>query len=122
MDITRLKELRKKAGLTQVELASIFGYSTQRYNYYETGKNEPDNETILKFAQHFRVSTDYLLGSSDDPTPPDEKKADSEGMTPSEAAIQYFIAENGREPTIDELKSFLAVAKGLFSTLPDKAN
>lgn len=120
--VDRLKALRQKAKLTQTELAAVFGFSNQRYNYYETGKNEPDNETLLKFADYFRVSTDYLLGNTDDPTPPDEKKATPVSKTPSEAAIEYFIAENGREPTIQELEGFLAIAKGLFKILPNKAD
>ena len=79
MDVTRLKQLRCKAGLTQAELANAFGFSAQRYNYYETGKNEPDNETLLKIAQYFDVSTDYLLGNTGDPTPPDKKNLTFDG-------------------------------------------
>ena len=80
MDIKRLRKLRQKQGLTQEEMAKVLGYSRQRYNFYETGKREPDNETIVKLADFFEVSTDYLLGTTDDPTSPTKEKDPLEGL------------------------------------------
>lgn len=61
----RLKELRGKR--TQEEIAMKIGVSRARYSHYENGRSEPDNETLRKIADVFNVSTDYLLGRTDDP-------------------------------------------------------
>jgi len=117
MDIYRLKRLRKKTGLTQTEFATIFGFSNQRYNYYETGKREPDNETLLKFANYFNISVDYLLGNTDDPTPPDAKKEASpysDRETLKLALIKAGIIPEDRDLTNEEYALLFGAAKGLF--------
>src|SRR5690554_2966220 len=63
----RLKSLREKEGLTQQELADILQITRSALSLYETNKREPDNETMKKFADHFDVTTDYLLGRADKP-------------------------------------------------------
>lgn len=57
----RLKELRVNRGLSQKELAEIFGVSNTTISMYESGQREPDFEITVKFADFFNVSTDYLL-------------------------------------------------------------
>lgn len=57
-----LKELRIKAGISQIAVAQALGISRQAYNYYENGKRDPDTEMIKRIAEYFNVSTDYLLG------------------------------------------------------------
>lgn len=61
----RIKTLREELGLKQEELANKMSVSTSAIGMYETNKREPNNELILKLAQFFNVSTDYLLGKSD---------------------------------------------------------
>lgn len=63
----RLKELRKSNGKTQKDLAEYLGNSERGYQNYEIGKREPRLEILSKLADYFNVSTDYLLGRSDDP-------------------------------------------------------
>lgn len=63
----RLKELRNKKSITQVELGKAIGLSKQTISTYELGTREPDNETLLKLANFFNVSLDYLLGRTDNP-------------------------------------------------------
>lgn len=53
---------RKKRELTQAEVAKILNISRVAYTLYETGKNMPTTESILKLADLYKVSTDYLLG------------------------------------------------------------
>jgi transcriptional regulator with XRE-family HTH domain len=62
----RLKQLRLEKSLTQIGLAKIFNTSHATINRYEKSVNEPDSETINKFADYFNVSTDYLLDRTDD--------------------------------------------------------
>ena len=62
MTMLRLKEVRERKGLDQKEVAKQFGLSVSTISLYETGKREPALETVVKFANFFGVTTDYLLG------------------------------------------------------------
>lgn len=57
-----LKNLRKKLKLTQTEVASLLGMSSQRYNKYELEINEPDVDTLKKLANVFKTSIDEIVG------------------------------------------------------------
>ena len=57
-----LRELRLSKKLTQEETAKIIGVARGTYTHYELNKREPDNDTLLKIANLFGVTTDYLLG------------------------------------------------------------
>ncbi|MCY8504517.1 helix-turn-helix domain-containing protein [Bacillus atrophaeus] len=57
----RLKELRDSKKLTQDKLAEILGISRGTYAHYEINKRKPDYETLIKLADFYGVSTDYLL-------------------------------------------------------------
>ena len=61
----RLKELRKEKKLTQVQMAAVLEISGRNYQNYELGKYEPDVDGLIKIADYFGVSLDYLLGRSD---------------------------------------------------------
>ena len=58
----RLKELRKKSNLTQKALAEIVGSSERGIQNYELENNKPTSDVLIKLADYFNVSTDYLLG------------------------------------------------------------
>lgn len=62
----RLKALRESAGLDKKEVAERLGYGLSNYGSYET-KILPSIERLVDLAQFFDVSTDYLLGLTDDP-------------------------------------------------------
>lgn len=59
----KFKEERLKKGLNQVEFAKIFNVTKQTVSNWESGKRKPDNDTIVKIANFFDVTTDYLLGN-----------------------------------------------------------
>ncbi len=63
----RLYDLRKDAGLTQDEPASILSVNKHSISSYERGKSEPPDIIKIEIAKFFRVSVDYLLGVTDDP-------------------------------------------------------
>jgi transcriptional regulator with XRE-family HTH domain len=64
----RLRDLRKgRQALTQAKLAEILDVSQQAVGLWERGKNMPSHELVSKIASFFDVTTDYLLGISDDP-------------------------------------------------------
>lgn len=88
----RLKESRKQARLTQVEIAEVLGISQPAYASWERGTKKPTQENLVKIAQILNVSVDYLVGNS-------EEKADeldniellfrmnSKGLTEAEKTV-----------------------------------
>ena len=58
----RLKELRKERNLSQLKLAMDLDMNQNSISRYETMEREADYETLIKFANYFNVSIDYLLG------------------------------------------------------------
>lgn len=64
---TRLRELRIRENLSQVELSKKLNISNVTLSQYENGVRKPDISTISEFADYFDVTTDYLLGRSSNP-------------------------------------------------------
>jgi len=60
--IKNLKKLRQESGVSQQRLADIILVSQQSVNKYENKNVEPDIETLVKIADYFDVSLDYLAG------------------------------------------------------------
>ncbi|AJE12370.1 XRE family transcriptional regulator [Clostridium botulinum] len=58
----RLRELREEKQLTQEELGKLLNVSRQAVSSYEKGENEPTIDALVKIANIFNVSLDYLLG------------------------------------------------------------
>lgn len=65
----RIRDLRKAAGMTMKQLGAIIGVAESTVSQYETGKREPDFETLLMLGEYFGVTVDYILGN--DPVEPD---------------------------------------------------
>ncbi len=61
----RLKELRKSRKKTQREMAEYLRIGLRAYQYYESAEHYPDVPGLIALADYFEVSTDYLLGRSD---------------------------------------------------------
>ena len=59
---SRLYELRTRTNKTQGEIAKEIGVARTTYACYESGQNEPDLKTLLKIADLYKVSLDYLAG------------------------------------------------------------
>lgn len=78
----RLYELREKANLKQTELAEKVELKSGAISKYEKGLTQPNMDTLIKFAELFHVSTDYLLGISSIPNP-----YTTENFTPKEVDI-----------------------------------
>jgi len=89
----RLKELRKQAHLTQVELASKLGIVQSSYADWERGKKKPTQDNLVKIAQILNVSVDYLVGNS-------EEKADELDN------IELLFRMNSKGLTDEEKKVF----------------
>lgn len=64
----RLYQLRKARGLSQKQLGEVFGLSNHAISMMEAGERGTTIEKLVAMAEYFGVSTDYLLGVTDDPT------------------------------------------------------
>jgi transcriptional regulator with XRE-family HTH domain len=64
----RLKEIRKERGISQLKLALDLNMNQNSISRYEKGSREADYATLIKLADYFGVSIDYLLERTDDPT------------------------------------------------------
>ena len=62
----RLKELRSERNISQCALAQQVGLSKSAYSRFETGEREPLTSHIIMFSNFYKVSTDYILGLSDE--------------------------------------------------------
>ena len=61
----RLRELRKEKKRTQAQMADYLQCSMRAYQYYESATHYPEIPDLMKLADFFEVSTDYLLGRSE---------------------------------------------------------
>lgn len=74
MQFCRIRDLREDNDLKQQQLADYLHVKQATYSEYESGKINVPVEVFLKLADFYGVSTDYLLGRTDDPTPPAKKQ------------------------------------------------
>ena len=65
----RILEARKKNNETQTELAELIDVGKSTISGIENGNNTTTAEKIALICEHYKISADYLLGLSDDPTP-----------------------------------------------------
>lgn len=96
----KLKELRKAKGISLKELGSIVGVAESTMSLYENGKRQPDYETLLKLAEFFGVTVDYLLRGKDE----------SENL-PEELAI---FNRGARKLSPENRKKLLDMARIMF--------
>lgn len=58
---TKLKSARTNSGLTRKQIATLIGVSESMIGHYETGERLPSLNILVKLANHYKVSIDYLL-------------------------------------------------------------
>ncbi|MDY4976751.1 MAG: helix-turn-helix domain-containing protein [Clostridia bacterium] len=61
----RLRKLRESKGLYQKDVAAVLGVDRTTYVKYERGDSDPGKENLIKLANFFDVSVDYILGNED---------------------------------------------------------
>ena len=64
----RLRELREETAVTQMQLANALGLTQNAIGMMERGHRGTTLDKLVLLAEHFHVSTDYLVGITDDPT------------------------------------------------------
>ena len=69
MYFRRIYDLREDRDIKQKTVAEYLGMDPTVYRRYEKGVRSVPVDVIIKLADYYHVSTDYLLGRTDDPTP-----------------------------------------------------
>ncbi len=91
----RIRALRKKRGLTQVQLSRQTGISQSNVSQYERFV-EPPASALGKIAETLGTTADYLIGRTDDPEPPVK-------LSPRLRKLLTAVAALDHEPTVDDL-------------------
>ena len=97
---SRLKHLRLEKNLRQDQLASLIHVEKSSISMYENDMRQPSYEVLIRYAEVFHVSTDYLLGRSND------RLLDLSGLTAADIKlvselVDYLSAKNR---LLEELK------------------
>ena len=104
---TNMRILMKERRITQDELAAKIGKTKQSVSQYVNGDSEPGYETLVKIADFFSVSTDYLLGISNIKTPD----------TTAQAVIEYTGLSEDNISTLHRMRK--AAVNGPVETEKD---
>lgn len=63
----RIRDLREDRDMNQTQIAEVLGMSQTGYSKYELGRNDIPTEVLIKLADFYQVSIDYLLGRTNNP-------------------------------------------------------
>ncbi len=97
----RIKELAKKRGVNLQKVSEDLGFSTN-YLYSLKNKKTPSAEHIAKIAEYFNVSTDYILGRTDNPNLPTESVTTADGRTIDLSNLRERVVLFDGKPLSDE--------------------
>lgn len=103
----KIKTLRNKEGISQQELSRLIGTSKSTIGLYETGETFPNAENIKKLAEHFNVSSDYLLGLTDVPTTDTTIQAICNRTGLSDDFVSYLETHKDYAPQIERLSKMM---------------
>lgn len=96
----RLKQLRESRKILQKTVAEHLGIDRTTYTKYETGKSEPDIQTLIKLSAYFQVSLDELVGNECEFA----KKKMKNPLTPHEqTVIAAYRANSAMQSAVDKL-------------------
>ena len=96
--LANLKALRTSKGISQQKLADAIGTSQQAINRYENQNVEPDITTLIKFADFFDTTVDYLIGRA---LPTNQQEKISYSLTAQEAkVIDHYRVLNEKQQNV----------------------
>lgn len=103
----KITELRKRRGLSQKEVADYLGITIAAYGHYEAGRREAGYDTVVKLADFYHVSLDYLFGRGADCSSSLDRLTEEENLDSMERTIleQYFtLTPEQRAAFVDFMK------------------
>ena len=106
----RLRSLMETKNVTQQELGEYLQKTRQAIGYYADGSSSPDWKTLVKIAQYFKVTTDYLLGLTDTPALNADIRqvADYTGLWGTAISMLHIEKEAELNEGLAEFLSYLA--------------
>lgn len=111
--LEKIKELAKKRGISLAKLEESLGYST---NYFYTLKTKtPNSDRLQEIADYFNVSTDYLLGRTDNPSIASDNKANT-NLGPAETELVAAFRNQTQNMTDEEKVRFNKAIESLMVT------
>lgn len=101
----RLRELMSRPGTTQDQLAEIIGKTRQTVSQYTNGISEPGYDTLVKIADYFHVSIDYLLGRTKTQTANETEQAviSYTGLSEKNVILLHDIAQNQKDTVFSKI-------------------
>ncbi len=110
--MTNIKELRKQKGLSQEELAEMLNVNQTSVSTWELEKCLPSSETLVKLAEIFEVSTDFVLGITRYHFPVNVGRDNVFTFEEFKIIEQYrSLPENLKQTVKDTLNTFVSVTK-----------
>ena len=116
--MNRIKDLRRSKHITQEKLASILGVTQSNLSGWETEKWQPDHATLLKLADYFEVSIDYLLGRTDEAENIKAPANNGEGLDKYIQVLEKagITEEKLSRLTVEDINLIIAYAKGIIDS------
>lgn len=106
----RLRSLREQHKISQKDFAEILGVSNVVLSRYENGERKPDYDMLIKIAEYFDVSVDYLLGKSNSVQLSDDEEFQNFIEDP-ELEMWYKQLPNNKEEDLRALKDMWEIIK-----------
>lgn len=110
----RLRALRQEQNISMKQLGDIVGVAESTISLYETEKRKVDTDMLIKFANYFNVSTDYLLGVSDERN----SSLDSDNIGYDD--FTYAMHNESRDLTDEDKEMLLDMAKMLKNRIDER--
>ena len=110
----RLRALRQEQNISMKQLGDIVGVAESTISLYETEKRKVDTDMLIKFANYFNVSTDYLLGVSDERN----SSLDSDNIGYDD--FTYAMHNESRDLTDEDKEMLLGMAKMLKNRIDER--
>lgn len=104
----RIRELRKDRGYTMKQLGEMLDLAESTISQYETGKRQPDNETLLKLGEIFEVTVGYLLGAETQKAPANVETEDAKITDETLKFALWGDASNIDDADLEDVRRYAA--------------
>ncbi len=105
----RLKFLRENKNILQKELANVLNTTSQTISGWEISRTKPDYDTLVKIANYFNVSVDYLLGNEKNANKYEQELKEKEILKKTLINIGYM--QDGEDLSDEELERLMKFVK-----------
>ena len=122
--MSNFKKARNQVGLSQKEIAVILKVAPPTVSNWERGERYPAGKNLLKLTKILNCTTDYLLGKTNNPHPPETELRRAKEKNPEDALNEYMdaaeLSKESREWLLDSIKLLEIREKQLRNASIDK--